>query len=119
MQTIKIIDLLNLVYEGKAPKFVIYDNNKYEYDLEVNDYKVIDESYLFTTLFEREANALSKTVEILEDKPRSIDEWGEIPLKELEKNLSLEELQTFVRVCINTQQELIRAVNYLSEKSDK
>ena len=61
---IKIIDLLNLVYEKKAPKFVIYDNNKYEYDPELNDYKFINESYLFAILFEREAKALSKTVEI-------------------------------------------------------
>lgn len=65
MKTIKIIDLLNLIYEGKAPEFVIYNNKKYDYDPELNDYKVTDESYLFATLFEREANALSKTVEII------------------------------------------------------
>ena len=117
---IEIIELLNLVHDNKAPKKVLYGYCEYRFSEEENDYQNNDGLYLFEWVFGNECDALTKKVEIIEEKPKKIDEWGNPPLKELEqKELSKEELQTFLNVCINTQQELIKAVNYLLEESDK
>jgi len=48
---IKIIDLLNLVYERKAPKRILYKYCEYEFDIENNDYKNKDGLNLFEYLF--------------------------------------------------------------------
>ena len=73
---IKIIDLLNLVYNKKAPKNILYKYCEYELNLEINDYKNKDGLELFSYLFQNEEQALFLEVEILEEKsmlPDKID----------------------------------------------
>jgi len=70
---IKIIDLLNLVYERKAPKRILYKYCEYEFDIENNDYKNKDGLNLFEYLFKFEINALLKEVEIIEERPEEIE----------------------------------------------
>lgn len=55
---IKIINLLNLVYEKKMPKRIMYKGFKCEFNQDDNDYKADDKSYLFEYLFECNSNAL-------------------------------------------------------------
>ena len=67
MKTIKVIDLLNLVYEKKAPNKILYKYCEYYFDKENNDYKTVDGLNLFEYLFKYERLALFLEVEILED----------------------------------------------------
>lgn len=54
-----------------------------------------------------------------EEKAEKIEEWGRPVFEELEENLTKQDIQTYLKVCIYTQQEIIKAVNYLLEKSNK
>lgn len=74
MKTIKLIELLNLVYENKAPKKILYKYCEYKFDKETNDYINKDSLYLFAYLFGSEERAPFLEVEIIEDKPKKIEE---------------------------------------------
>lgn len=119
MQIIEIIDLLNLIHKDQAPNKIIYGYCEYLYSDYYKDYINQDGMRLLSWLFKNEIEALSKTVEIVTNRPRTISEWGKAALNELDdEELSPKELQTYLNICINTQQDLIKAVNYLLEKSD-
>lgn len=64
----KVIDLLNLVYEKKAPKRILYKYCEYEFDYDINDYKNKDGLELFGYLFMNEVQALYLEVEIIEEE---------------------------------------------------
>lgn len=63
----KLIDLLNLVYEKKAPKKVLYKYCEYEFNSNINDYRNSDNLELFSYLFKNEEQALYLEVEIIEE----------------------------------------------------
>lgn len=63
----KVIDLLNLVYEKKAPKKILYKYCEYEFSCGINDYKNRDNLELFSYLFSNEEKALYLEVEIIEE----------------------------------------------------
>lgn len=63
----KVIDLLNLVYEKKAPRKILYKYCEYEFNPISNDYENKDGLELFSYLFQNEEEALFKEIEIIEE----------------------------------------------------
>ena len=122
---LKIIDLLNLVYNKKAPKKIMYKYCEYELNPEINDYKNKDGLELFSYLFTNEEQALFLEVEIIEEKPKYIEKKeidGEywLPSKELTNDY---EFKKFVLDDLEGRNETIEelriAVNYLLKKEDE
>ena len=119
----KLIDLLNLVYEKKAPKKILYKYCKYEFDEVARDYLNKDGLYLFAYLFDNESQALYLEVEILEDKPKKIEKikmngdefYSEYIDGWIEKN----KYDAYCEYLSNKTNELIDQVNYLLEKENK
>lgn len=109
----KIIDLLNLVYEKKAPKKILYKYCEYEFDEFFSDYKNKDGLWLFQYLFKNEDCALWKEVEIIEDKPKKIKKLNFN--KDWKHGLCL----TYQYRLVDTLNEVIDTLNTLVEKSDK
>lgn len=109
MKTIKIIDLLNLVYENKAPKKIKVNYGKfseyYKYNSEIKCYETYDET---TILAIRSFKDLYCEVEIIEDKIKKIGEINFMTAgTQKEKN----------RIMKDAINEIIKVLNYLSEKS--
>ncbi len=81
---IKVIELINRIHENKdVPKIIKYEDEKYQYKEDVQDYKKVSNYYIY--LFEtiiKEEKWLDVKVEILEDEE-------EIDIQ------NIEELQTF------------------------
>lgn len=65
---IKIIDLLNLVYNKGNPRKILYKYCEYEFNDETNDYKNKVGLRLFSYLFQYENHALLLEVEIIEEE---------------------------------------------------
>lgn len=63
---LKIIDLLNLVYEEKAPKKILYKYCEYEFNSDINDYQNKDGLELFSYLFSNKEQALYLDIKIIE-----------------------------------------------------
>lgn len=122
MKTIKIIDLLNLVYENKAPKKILYKYCEYEFDKEANDYINKDGLYLFAYLFDNERQALSFEVEIIE-KPKKIEKiktnGNEFYSEYIEAWIKKSEFDAYGEYLSNKLNAVIDKLNYLLEKSDK
>lgn len=58
--------------------------------------------------------------EIIEERPEEIEEWGKISLKELEeKELDCQELQMYLKIAIETQNEIIKEVNLLKKEDEE
>lgn len=121
---IKIIDLLKLVYKKKAPKKILYKYCEYEFCSAINDYKNKDSLELFSYLFANEELSLFLEVEIIEEKPKKVNEehyfysyseYNEIK-HEVDKVLYI--VRGLNRLEDKTK-DLAKAVNYLLEKSDK
>ena len=120
---ITIYELLGMIKDGKAPKKIKYRQNIFGFIHSLADYKPDDitkynGNYLLHYLFEEEVNFLNDEVEIIEE-PKKIEKWGEGALEEMEKctDYTLEDLQKYIRILAETQNELIDAVNEL--KRDK
>lgn len=64
----KVIDLLNLVYEEKAPKKILYRYCEYEFDAYIEDYENKDGLLLFKYLFNNEDHVLDFEVEVIEEE---------------------------------------------------
>ena len=122
---VKIIDLLNLVYNKKAPKKILYKYCEYEFNLVSNDYENKDGLELFSYLFQNEEQTLFLEVEILEEKPKYIEKkeidgkyW--LPSKELTNDY---EFKKFVLDDLEGRNETIEelriAENYLLKKEDE
>ena len=112
---IKIIDLLNKIANGEESI-----NVKTEYDSD--DWKKNDFLFSFYKEFQRRNNYevvefLNDYVEIIEE-PKKIEKWGEGALEEMEKctDYTLEDLQKYIRILAETQNELIDEINNLKEK---
>ena len=111
---IKIIDLLVKIANGEeVPKTIRwYDEFYNDYDEISNDYKVFVYEKLKNNVWD-----LNDEVEIIED-PKKIEKWGEGSLEEMEKctNYTLEDLQKYIRILAETQNELIDEINNLKDK---
>lgn len=123
---IKVIDLLNLVYEKKAPTRILYKFCEYEFDKEENDYKNADRLLLFEHLFKFERKALFLEVEIIKKSQKKI-ELLEIEYENKSTNNCYIKNENGTK-CFLTKHskmiaeklnELIKTVNCLLEKSDK
>ena len=110
---IKIIDLLVKIANGEeVPKTIRwYDEFYNDYDEISNDYKVFVYEKLKNNVWD-----LNDEVEIIED-PKKIEKWGEGSLEEMEKctNYTLEDLQKYIRILAETQNELIDEINNLKD----
>ena len=122
---ITMYELIGLVKDGKAPKKIKYSSCVMIYDVDENDYRTPEKDYydadvktykyltdcidLFTDL--------NDEVEIIEE-PKKIEKWGEGALEEMEKctDYTLEDLQKYIRILAETQNELIDEINNLKEK---
>lgn len=120
---IKIIDLLNLVYEKKAPRKILYKYCEYEFNYVANDYVNKDGLALFQYLFQNEEQALYKEVEIIEERPEKIDEFVKTdvvyenceggPKVKIENKYDYTNEEIYEKL-----NELIRGYNYLLKKED-
>ena len=61
-------------------------------------------------------NAFNENVEIIEE-PKKIEKWGEGALEEMENctDYTLEDLQKYIRILAETQNELIDEINNLKD----
>ena len=117
---IKIIDLLNKIANNEeVPKKIKWENIIYaysEYDKDYLEYPFSNEEYkgLFDMKDSILTQFLNDEVEIFED-PKKIEKWGEGALEEMEKctDYTLEDLQKYIRILAETQNELIDEINNL------
>ena len=121
---IKIIDLLNKIENGEeVPKKILLNGIIFEYQGDDYLYKDEDkkEHWLFSASYTDKytwlENFLKAEVEIIEE-PKKLEKWGEGALEEMEKctDYTLEDLQKYIRILAETQNELIDEVNNLKDK---
>lgn len=116
----KVIELLNLVYEKKAPKKMLYKYCEYEFIPEANDYQNRDGLALFEYLFKYERKALELEVEIIEEieKPKEIGPLNKMTFEEFKMMNNQERFEATIKE-YDKINEMRYVVNYLLEKSDK
>lgn len=119
---IKIYDLINRIHENKdVPKIIKYEDEKYQYKEDVQDYKKVSNYYIY--LFEtiiKEEKWLDVEVEILEDEeeidiqdikifeqPRDLSIWSNDTLSKNQRNI------------IEKVNKLVKAVKQLDKKINK
>ena len=123
----KIIDLLNKIANGEeTPKKIrITDADDRITRHYIFFYDEDDQEYKDDELFPWGARlildrVLNKKVEVLDllKEPKKIEKWGEGALEEMEKctDYTLEDLQKYIRILAETQNELIDEINNLKEK---
>ena len=118
---IKVIDLLIKIANGEeVPKVIKYDETRYLF--RSYDYKEIDINgdYIYenSSFIEQiDFYKLNNEVEIIEE-PKKIEKWGQVALEEMENctDYKIEDLQKYIRVLAETQNELIDEINNLKEK---
>ena len=106
---ITMYELLGMVKDGKAPKKIKYKGIILKCDLEVQDYRIYQDGYLFTKLFEGEnCKFLNDEVEILEEEKK-------IPEKIKDKyNSQISKVELAQKY-----NEIIDYLNYLKSKGDE
>ena len=122
---IKISDLVNkVINREEMPKGVLFDGNIYKWCGDIGDYR--KDGYGSCLMirdvfgnFERYGsfyNMLFENVEIIEE-PKKIEKWGEGALEEMENctDYTLEDLQKYIRILAETQNELIDEINNLKD----
>ena len=113
---IKIIDLLNKIANNEElPKKIKWQGQIYEYS-NFNRFYYQNNWSMYRDFY-TEGNCLNEDVEIIEE-PKKIEKWGEGALEEMEKctDYTLEDLQKYIRILAETQNELIDEINNLKEK---
>ncbi len=121
---ITMYGLLKLVKDGKAPKKIKFRNEIYEYKNNIEDgfidyvgiEKETNERFYLSSYIGNNyiSNIFTDEVEIIEE-PKKIEKWGEGALEEMEKctDYTLEDLQKYIRILAETQNELIDEINNL------
>ena len=123
----KIIDLLNKIANGEeVPKKIrITDADDRITRHYIFFYDEDDQEYKDDELFPLGARlildrVLNKKVEVLDllKEPKKIEKWGEGALEEMENctDYKIEDLQKYIRILAETQNELIDEINNLKEK---
>ena len=143
MKTIKIIDLLNKIANGEAPRTIFYMGSTYDYDKDCMDYEDVDTGDL---MFDDRYNTqiLNDEVEILDKEyigKQSIEDTikyiqvgmkGIIKEKELIKNYSKDEFEDIeyydldnfkyihrqMKTIIKNQKKIIERLNNESRKKN-
>lgn len=110
----KVIDLLNLVYEKKAPKKILFKYCEYEFNSNVNDYRNRDGLELFSYLFTSEEQALYLGVEIIEED-KEIEELKLCSFNKF-KTMSPEERYHVTAIEYDKLNEVIRKVNKIEKE---
>ena len=122
MKTIKIIDLLNKIANGEAPRTIFYMGATYDYDKDCMDYEDVDTGDL---MFDDRYNTqiLNDEVEILdeEDEFEDIEEvevyhqYDTALIKnydsEFKVNLGVELLADKINDLIKNQKKIIEKIN--------
>ena len=120
----KIIDLLNKIANGEeVPKKIrITDADDRITRHYIFFYDEDDQEYKDDELFPLGARlildrVLNKKVEVLDllKEPKKIEKWGEGALEEMENctDYKIEDLQKYIRILAETQNELIDEINNL------
>ena len=119
----KIIDLLNKIANGEeVPEKIKLKNFEEIYTLreDCTGYKWYGEEKTHKdfgeTIHKNLEYILKQDIEILEE-PKKIEKWGEGALEEMENctDYTLEDLQKYIRILAETQNELIDEINNLKE----
>lgn len=110
---IKIIDLLNLVYNKGNPRKILYKYCEYEFNDETNDYKNKVGLRLFSYLFQYENHALLLEVEIIEEE-KEIEKIGEIY-----DGFTDSYYDTCLETTIKKVDELVDEINKLKKEIEK
>ena len=108
---IKIIDLLNKIANGEEDDLL----TEFEFDKRVWNFKRLNDSEFCLDGWLLNQNiTITKHKEILEE-PNKIEKWGEGALEEMENctDYTLEDLQKYIRILAETQNELIDEINNL------
>ena len=111
---IKIIDLLNKIANGEEiPKKIKFENDIYIH-IDNYCYHCEETNLILSDRIFAEYSKLNDYVEIIEE-PKKIEKWGEGALEEMEKctDYTLEDLQKYIRILAETQNELIDEINNL------
>ena len=111
----KIIDLLNKIANGEEDDLL----TEFEFDKRVWNFKKLNDSEFCLDGWLLNQNiTITKHKEILE-KPKKIEKWGEGALEEMEKctDYTLEDLQKYIRILAETQNELIDEINNLKDNN--
>lgn len=120
---VTMYELLGLVKDGKAPKEIKYEDDIYTYDEDKNDYVTTDFPFGLMDVM-NDFDFLKKEIEIIEEKPKKIDEldYRLSYAVYYECKCEIDKVMTLIRPILenkNKINELAKAVNYLLEKSDK
>ena len=116
---ITIYELLGLIKEGKAPNKIKYDNYEWYFtELDYSNHKL--QQCLFCDYIENRCylyECLNDEVEIIEEE-KEILKWGELALKEIKTktDYTIRDLQTYIEVLMETQNELIDVINNMRDK---
>ena len=132
----KVIDLLNKIANNEeVPKKIKYSGKEYAYDIEHNDYVTTKRPHDVISLSLTWSYQYSDEIEIIEEKPKKIEEiknrydkqaiinykqanFNSTDMKEICKTIGF--LMQYLDEARDTINELTKAVNYLLEKeSDK
>ena len=137
MKTIKVIDLLNKIANGEAPRTIFYMGTTYDYDKDCMDYEDVDTGDL---MFDDRYNTqiLNDEVEIIEEEKDNFNgiryfkdgncymSISSEPLitKEIEEDKEIEKLNKYhfhkkQRQLANKINELIDIVNELGVKNER
>lgn len=114
----KIIDLLNKIANNEeVPKKIKYKGDIYIYYERLDDmfnYKTDDKRHIYLEEKYYIENILNDEVEIIEET-KKIEKWGEGALEEMENctDYKIEDLQKYIRILAETQNELIDEINNL------
>ncbi len=110
MNKIRIIDLLNKIANGEeVPKKIKWCIDEWQYNNGASKNYFNDYEDLFSVI---DGSNLNDKVEIIEDKPKHIEELG----RAYTDNACLTDQQRTTAIKIN---ELTKAVNYLLDKEGK
>ena len=114
MLRIKIIDLLNkIANKEQVPEKIKYEKDTYIH-IDNYCYYCKDTNLILSDRIFAEYSKLNDYVEIIEES-KKIEKWGEGALEEMEKctDYTLEDLQKYIRILAETQNELIDEINNL------
>lgn len=119
MKTIKIIDLLNKIANGKeVPYRIIYGKYVYVFNSEDGEfYSEVGEKALFEDLFSFSINFLNDEVEIIEEYKEIVEEVKENKIEKIEKKFSLYLIDS--KIDYESKDAINDIINELIKKVDK
>ena len=116
----KVIDLLNKIANGEeVPKKIKFENEVYVLDHEGLDFYALEEGYGLLLEKINDTNLLNVEVEIIEEKPKHIEEINKsYPIFNFDEK-SFEAMKDMLQDVYSKQVKIIKAVNYLLDKEER